>query len=126
MKSLFTYPLLISITFNVFLLEQLLKIPVLFEHFQEHQQRETDISFLNFLTHHYSFEKHTDKDESRDMQLPFKSHTSHAGGFDFHAATRFTYLPKAAELSGGYSFSYYYLLHIPTPYQQSQFRPPRA
>ncbi len=56
-------------------LEQLVKIPVLFQHYREHIRMEGKISFLAFLQEHYVQDDATDPDYARDMQLPFK--TSH-------------------------------------------------
>jgi len=125
-KKVFAYILLVTVTSHVFSLTQLLKAPVLFEHFKEHQRLDASISFMDFLIHHYSFEKHTDNDESRDMQLPFKSLTHHMAGFDFHTAIKPFHLPKASELCSKSSFPVDYALRIPKPFQQSQFKPPRS
>lgn len=56
-------------------LEQLAKLPVLFQHYREHIRMEGEISFLAFLQEHYVEDDSTDYDYARDMQLPFK--TSH-------------------------------------------------
>lgn len=52
---------------------QLLKLPVVFQHFAEHQQENRNISFLQFLDMHYMHGSPMDKDHDRDMQLPFKA-----------------------------------------------------
>ncbi|WP_066406269.1 hypothetical protein [Flavisolibacter tropicus] len=52
-------------------LGQILKLPVLIEHFYNHMQRDK-ISFLEFLQDHYSTE-HNDADKAEDEQLPFKN-----------------------------------------------------
>lgn len=51
---------------------QLLKLPVVFQHFVEHQQEDNSISFLQFLDIHYLHGSPKDADYDRDMQLPFK------------------------------------------------------
>lgn len=56
--------------------KQLLKLPVLFEHYAEHKQKNREISFLNFIYMHYAGSDFDDGDQDRDMQLPFKSLTS--------------------------------------------------
>ncbi|MCG2616268.1 hypothetical protein LZZ85_18360 [Terrimonas sp. NA20] len=56
-------------------IEQLVKIPVLFQHYREHIRMEGKISFLAFLQEHYVQDDGPDADYARDMQLPFK--TSH-------------------------------------------------
>jgi len=52
---------------------QLLKLPVIFQHFAEHQQENSKITFLEFLDMHYMHGSPKDKDYDRDMQLPFKT-----------------------------------------------------
>jgi len=52
---------------------QLLKLPVVFQHFAEHQLLDRNISFLQFLDMHYMHGSPMDKDHDRDMQLPFKA-----------------------------------------------------
>jgi hypothetical protein len=52
---------------------QLLKIPVLFKHYQEHKAEDEEISFPKYLYLHYGT-NHTDNgDAEKDGQLPFKS-----------------------------------------------------
>jgi hypothetical protein len=52
-------------------LGQVFKLPVLLEHFYQHQQQ-NGISLLSFIIEHYSHE-HYDADQSEDQQLPFKT-----------------------------------------------------
>lgn len=54
-------------------LHQLLKLPILVEHFQEHKALNKDISLLDFLKEHYLGHTVIDNDYQRDMQLPFKT-----------------------------------------------------
>lgn len=54
-------------------LHQLLKLPVLVQHFKEHRQEDKDISLLRFIVVHYFSGNPKDKDYERDMQLPFKT-----------------------------------------------------
>ena len=56
-------------------LQQVLKLPVLVAHFSEHRIRsQGEISFLEFINHHYFTTHPDDGDTDRDKQLPF--HTS--------------------------------------------------
>ena len=55
-------------------LHQLAKIPLLIEHFEEHQQQNNQLTFFDFLNLHYSGEEKIDADHEKDMKLPFKSH----------------------------------------------------
>lgn len=55
-------------------LQQLLKLPVLLEHFTEHQIRSYgETSFFEFINHHYFTTHPDDGDAERDQQLPFRS-----------------------------------------------------
>lgn len=55
-------------------MKQLLKLPVLAEHFMEHRQLDEHLSLAGFLYMHYTDHDLNDNDQDRDMQLPFKSH----------------------------------------------------
>lgn len=67
----------IFITLVLFLfsteLQELIKLPLLFQHYFEHKAINEDISFSEYLVDHYNSIPHTDNDEERDNQLPFKS-----------------------------------------------------
>lgn len=52
---------------------ELLKLPVLLEHFGEHKQKSPEVSFIQFLSMHYTQGDVKDGDHERDMQLPFKT-----------------------------------------------------
>ncbi len=52
---------------------QFLKLPVIFYHFAEHKTTNRTISFIDFLAIHYLHGTPRDKDNDRDMQLPFKT-----------------------------------------------------
>ena len=58
---------------------QLLKIPILIEHFTKHQKQD-GVSLIDFLDEHYS-SSHNDSDRTEDEQLPFKSNTFNALSF---------------------------------------------
>ena len=62
---------LLLITITQTPLGELVKLPVLIEHFNKHQKNE-GISLLKFLGDHYSKE-HDDSDQAEDKQLPFKT-----------------------------------------------------
>ncbi len=49
---------------------QLLKFPLLFEHYNKHLQQNQTLSFIEFLKDHYAKE-HQDKDQTEDRRLPF-------------------------------------------------------
>jgi len=52
-------------------LHQLLKIPILVEHFREHRRLDGNISFFEFIKLHYH-NIVVDDDYQRDQQLPFR------------------------------------------------------
>lgn len=80
---------------------QLLKLPVIFQHYAEHRVKDRTISFSGFISMHYFHDSPVDdQDDDRDRQLPFKSDNgnmiAHLGvGIPRHYEHRFT-----AELSG--------------------------
>jgi hypothetical protein len=52
---------------------ELLKLPVVFQHYHEHKMMDKDMTFLAFLDMHYMHGSPHDDDYDRDMQLPFKT-----------------------------------------------------
>lgn len=73
MKKIIAILFLISYLFSATELHQLLKMPVVFEHYAEHKQQDKNIGFIEFLAMHYMHGSPKDKDYDRDMQLPFKT-----------------------------------------------------
>lgn len=53
------------------LLTEVCRIPLLIEHFEDHEKTNQEISFFSFLKEHYS---QTDNTDSEHRELPFKSH----------------------------------------------------
>lgn len=56
-------------------MNQLLKIPLLIEHYSDHQEENKDLTLFQFLNMHYSNPHPKDHNSKKDMQLPFKSHS---------------------------------------------------
>lgn len=52
-------------------LHQMVSLPVLFEHYQEHKHRNSNIDIISFLVQHYSGENRPGEDQHH-QQLPFK------------------------------------------------------
>lgn len=73
MKKFTAILLLTAYLFSTTELHQLLKLPVVFEHFAEHRKENKNISFLQFLDIHYMHGSPRDKDYDEDMKLPFKT-----------------------------------------------------
>ena len=55
-------------------LYQLLKAPLLVEHFIEHREANKDLTLWKFLYIHYAMGDVKDADYESDMKLPFKTH----------------------------------------------------
>lgn len=53
---------------------ELLKLPVLLTHFEEHRAVNSQLTLVQFLHMHYTGDDQNDADQQRDMQLPFKTH----------------------------------------------------
>jgi hypothetical protein len=70
-------------------LHQLLKFPVLTQHFAEHKKQNPETSILSFVILHYFSGTLHDKDYEKDMQLPFKT-------ADCAAAINFALAPSGA------------------------------
>jgi hypothetical protein len=76
LKSLKKFTAILLFTaylFSTTELHQLLKLPMVFIHFAEHQKENKSISFLRFLDMHYMHGSPRDKDYNEDMKLPFKT-----------------------------------------------------
>lgn len=58
-------------------LGQLLKIPLLFAHYFEHQAS-SNLSFAKFLEIHYTRTGLRYADDAKDMKLPFKTHQNYS------------------------------------------------
>lgn len=54
-------------------LKEVVKIPMLLDHFTEHKLENPKLSFLDFLTLHYANTQHKGGDCEKDLKLPFKS-----------------------------------------------------
>jgi hypothetical protein len=52
---------------------ELLRLPLLVEHYYDHKEENSSTSLVSFLAMHYCSEDGTDKDAREDRQLPFKS-----------------------------------------------------
>ena len=78
--------------------KELLKLPVLVEHFYDHQDENKNIRLPAFLVMHYFLEDGTDKDAAEDKQLPFKS-ADQMATCTFNSLTP----PSFIQLPAGYS-----------------------
>ena len=58
-------------------IREVLKIPQLISHFDQHHALNPQISFIDFLEMHYYGEDLDDNDDEEDMKLPFKKIDGH-------------------------------------------------
>ncbi len=127
MKKGCAYILLIAVLLQVTPAVQLLKIPVLLEHFSEHQHRNPGISFFAFLEMHYWGQDLPDDDTDRDMELPFKKPADQS--FQIQGAC--VCAPDVIltqRIDWGDSPDYQVLPQsmLPAAFKGSLFKPPRA
>jgi len=73
-KKIFAISFLLIYLFSTTELHQLLKMPVLIEHFMEHREENKNITLMQFLHIHYGMGDVKDSDYDKDMKLPFKTH----------------------------------------------------
>lgn len=73
MKRLLHILLISLYVFSCTELKELTKLPILFQHYFEHKGIDQNITFWWYIQHHYSDIPHTDDDDDRDNQLPFKT-----------------------------------------------------
>ena len=57
---------------------QLLKLPLLIDHFIQHKEENKSVTLLSFLQMHYIDPTVKDADYEQDMKLPFKTHSENA------------------------------------------------
>ena len=55
-------------------LHELLRLPLLVEHFMEHRRADNQMSFFDFMNLHYAQGVVQDEDYEKDKRLPFKTH----------------------------------------------------
>jgi hypothetical protein len=105
-------------------LYQLLKLPILIEHYKEHKAKENDLSFLDFLSQHYNQEFAHDK---TDNKLPFKSHSNciAMSAVAFIAQPFAINLPKP-NFTEPHPLSVYHKVFFKSSVTSTIWQPPRA
>ncbi len=103
-------------------LGELLKLPLLVEHFIKHQQAES-ASIFDFLEEHYTSGQHDDNDAPEDERLPFKTAQFYSLGsalvtpFSNQSLSILMLVEKKIVLQAS---------HIPQKNLSSIFHPPRV
>jgi hypothetical protein len=72
-------------------LKELVKLPLLVQHFVKHKHENKKIGFIDFLKMHYFNEDPKDADYEEDMKLPFKAFSNDFSSIVFsnHTPTEF-------------------------------------
>ncbi|CAL1519827.1 hypothetical protein [Chitinophaga sp. MM2321] len=125
MKKGSAYILLLLFILHNTTFDQLLKLPALVTHYHDHQQRNRDISVMDYLCMHYWGEDN-DNDDEQDRQLPYKN-------VDF-STIQLSYIPLAKVITirqqEHRSLDIHYPVlkdnYFPEPAMRALFRPPKA
>jgi hypothetical protein len=72
-RKLVAISLVVVYLFGATEASQLLKLPVLVQHYYEHKAGNASVTLVQFLHMHYMGHDDNDADNLRDMQLPFKT-----------------------------------------------------
>lgn len=72
MKKYIAYFFIVIYLFSFTEVRQVLKLPVLVEHYISHKLRDHGTTFTDFFTMHYLEDHGIDGDYDQDMKLPFK------------------------------------------------------
>ena len=104
---------------------QLLKIPLLVEHFIEHKTENKDITFKDFFIIHYLEKQHVDGDYEKDMRLPFKTINTSVTSIVHSIPSLLSSLSRNHDNREGIEFNPYEDLFIDNVFISSIWQPPR-
>jgi hypothetical protein len=108
-------------------LRQLLKFPLLIQHYAEHKEQNNNLSLLQFLAMHYNDEDIIDLDYSKDQQLPFKSQDGYTGTLlSVFEPTHFYSLIPKAEIALPVAHTISNDTFISSSFRSSIWQPPKA
>jgi hypothetical protein len=125
LKKAWLYIIFFILLLNQTSLNQLFKFPALIAHFFEHHGQDNKVGFVDFLFMHYGGNDHNDKDDARDMKLPFKK-VDHSSSFSIALPAAKTTIDKQKYLTRAILFTGFKNFHINNPALSSLFRPPRV
>jgi hypothetical protein len=105
---------------------EILKLPLLAEHFYDHIEENRNTGLISFLVMHYYTEDGTDVDADEDNQLPFKS-AEYPVSFSFISLTppSITASLSKPDSENNQSFGMHTELFIPSQYLAAIWQPPR-
>lgn len=127
MRKLAAILFLFSVLLTVTPAQQILKLPVLVQHYFEHKKLNNGLSFWLFIqAHYFNAGNDTDNDDSRDRALPFKA-------ADNTVLNAINALPGATETDNNYLVDIKELSHMLTDdtfvssqYLSSIWQPPKV
>lgn len=127
MRKLAAILFLFSVLLTVTPAQQILKLPVLVQHYFEHKKLNNGLSFWLFIqAHYFNAGNDTDNDDSRDRALPFKA-------ADNTVLNAINALPGATETDNNYLLDIKELSHMLTDdtfvssqYLSSIWQPPKV
>lgn len=103
---------------------QLLKVPVLISHFIEHKEDNANMSFLDYIIHHYGGHE-MDADWETDMKLPFMTQSDLLFVTAVPPGKPNDLLGKTIGLEQPKNTNYHQEDNIPNSYLSSIWQPPK-
>ncbi len=121
MKRVFAIGLLFFYLISFTEFSEVLRLPLLVEHYIEHKDKVADLSFLEFLGMHY---KNDVAHDDQDMSLPFKDCHHSSGGQTVVLPLQKIALDENSFIISN-SYASFYLLHEPKLVAADIFQPPK-
>lgn len=117
---------LVLYIFTVTECNQLLKLPVLLEHYTEHKKDNRNISFPDFIYMHYAGDDFNDNDEDRDKRLPFKAFDTYTSFSAQHTPSDICTQGWIIQMAYKQAGICYADLNLPSSYLKAIWQPPKA
>jgi hypothetical protein len=112
-KNLFVIVFAITHLFTTAQFSELFKLPIVAEHFDEHQTEDANLTIWEFITIHYMRGEVDDDDFDKDMKLPFKSLTYNSNTItfcdplvDYELSKKVFFKSSDKKTNFGYQFSF--------------------
>lgn len=127
MKRLLSICLLFCYLISITELSQLMKLPLLIEHFSEHKQKDEGMSLWKFLSLHYSQNTTHGTHNEMDMKLPFKSHDGCINSVVSESVpSSFYFFSSKPVFSHNNAYSNYTEQFLTSAYLSSIWQPPKS
>lgn len=126
MKKFLSIVILFSYLSSYTEFREFLKLPILLEHYSEHNSKDSNLSFSEFLCMHYTHAHEADGDDEQDKNLPFKSHNGCASNFSSNLYAQqqtIAIKPVVTELNNSISWNEDYIY---SSFAASIWQPPKV